>query len=476
MSRKLVQDDKELLLISQIELKKLQRQYRIMEGDKNSYASEIKCYLNKQRKIIETLEKEENGLLSKLRAEKPLSVSEYDTEWNRQFNELLKTFEKYVFLIKQKKDTIAKLETKIKNFQNESKILLYYGDSKTIQMDENIGKANKQLHLLQNKLHNVSFPKGHHLAFFFQLTVYFHAFIQETIKYDKALAENLAIRQEVDALLKGRSRFNDIYKKLVIKLNADKKKLLALMEQATIACEQRDAADDKLKTTINKDQQEIITQKHKMRELYRQLDHYMQLKEFLSIKGQKRILADLEQKENAKKQQKIEQIEKYTQKHNSILEQIKEFCGEHNTERLPAIFLKQEEENFALFNYVNEINNEMELLQDEMAVLNRALEEQRMISTSIKKECSESMESFRKELVVKKEKIEDEKKRLTSVNSILEIMFKEMENLFSLFKRDSPSLIHLIGENQISSHNADLFLQIMDKKVEDFLCDYNCST
>ncbi|XP_065201400.1 coiled-coil domain-containing protein 63 isoform X2 [Planococcus citri] len=452
MSRKLVQDDKELLLISQIELKKLQRQYRIMEGDKNSYASEIKCYLNKQRKIIETLEKEENGLLSKLRAEKPLSVSEYDTEWNRQFNELLKTFEKYVFLIKQKKDTIAKLETKIKNFQNESKILLYYGDSKTIQMDENIGKANKQLHLLQNKLHN------------------------ETIKYDKALAENLAIRQEVDALLKGRSRFNDIYKKLVIKLNADKKKLLALMEQATIACEQRDAADDKLKTTINKDQQEIITQKHKMRELYRQLDHYMQLKEFLSIKGQKRILADLEQKENAKKQQKIEQIEKYTQKHNSILEQIKEFCGEHNTERLPAIFLKQEEENFALFNYVNEINNEMELLQDEMAVLNRALEEQRMISTSIKKECSESMESFRKELVVKKEKIEDEKKRLTSVNSILEIMFKEMENLFSLFKRDSPSLIHLIGENQISSHNADLFLQIMDKKVEDFLCDYNCST
>lgn len=52
MSRKLVQDDKELLQISQVELKKLQRQYRIMEGDKNSYASEIKCYLNKQRFII----------------------------------------------------------------------------------------------------------------------------------------------------------------------------------------------------------------------------------------------------------------------------------------------------------------------------------------------------------------------------------------------------------------------------------------
>lgn len=59
------------------------------------------------------------------------------------------------------------------------------------------------------------------------------------MKYDKALAENSFIRQEVDGLLKDRARFNDLYKKLVIKLNADKKRLLTLMEQATIACEQR---------------------------------------------------------------------------------------------------------------------------------------------------------------------------------------------------------------------------------------------
>lgn len=49
MARKLVQDDRELLQISQMELKKLQRQYRIMEGDKNSYAGEIKGFINKQR-------------------------------------------------------------------------------------------------------------------------------------------------------------------------------------------------------------------------------------------------------------------------------------------------------------------------------------------------------------------------------------------------------------------------------------------
>lgn len=47
----------------------------------------------------------------------------------------------------------------------------------------------------------------------------------------------------------------------------------------------RDEADEKLKSIVNKDQQETTAQKHKLRELHRQLDHYTQLKEFLCVKG-----------------------------------------------------------------------------------------------------------------------------------------------------------------------------------------------
>lgn len=119
------------------------------------------CFINHlvRRKIIETLEKEEKGLILKMHAEKPSNILEYDAEWRKHFNDLLKTYEKYLFLIKQKKDTIIKLDRRIKNLQNETKIQIYYGDTKTTQMNENIEKANKQLHLLQNKLHNVSFVK-----------------------------------------------------------------------------------------------------------------------------------------------------------------------------------------------------------------------------------------------------------------------------------------------------------------------------
>lgn len=70
-------------------------------------------------------------------------------------------------------------------------------------------------------------------------------------------------------------------------------------------------------------------------------------------------MADLEAKEAIKKQQQKEATEQLITAYNSILDQIKQFSGESDVDRLAARFLKQEEENFTLFNYVNELNNEV---------------------------------------------------------------------------------------------------------------------
>lgn len=61
-------------------------------------------------------------------------------------------------------------------------------------------------------------------------------------------------------------------------------------------------------------------------------------------------------------EQQKEELESQIQKLQSILEQIKELTGETDIDRLSAQFLKQEEENYALFNYVSELNNEVSFL------------------------------------------------------------------------------------------------------------------
>ncbi len=108
------------------------------------------------RKIIDTLSYEEKNLISRVCSGRPISAPELSNQWRKEFGELLKIREKYLCQIKLKKDTIAKLETKIRALEGETKVLSFYSEGKTVLMDENIGKSVKQIQLLQNKLYNVS--------------------------------------------------------------------------------------------------------------------------------------------------------------------------------------------------------------------------------------------------------------------------------------------------------------------------------
>lgn len=60
-------------------------------------------------------------------------------------------------------------------------------------------------------------------------------------------------------------------------------------------------------------------------------------------------------------EQQKEDIDKQIQSYQSVVDKLKEICNETDVDRLAAHFLKQEEENFALFNYVNELNNEVNI-------------------------------------------------------------------------------------------------------------------
>lgn len=72
--------------------------------------------------------------------------------------------------------------------------------------------------------------------------------------------------------------------------------------------------------------------------------------------------------------------------------------GEQEIDKLTAHFIKQEEENFALFSYVNELNDELESLQARMVQLTAAIQEANVSNENQSKEQSETLEKLKKEL------------------------------------------------------------------------------
>lgn len=73
-------------------------------------------------------------------------------------------------------------------------------------------------------------------------------------------------------------------------------------------------------------------------------------------------------------------------------------AGEQEIDKLTAHFVKQEEENFALFNYVNELNDEVESLQSRMEQLTAAIDEARALNVHRDQQQAETLEKITKQL------------------------------------------------------------------------------
>ena len=67
----------------------------------------------------------------------------------------------------------------------------------------------------------------------------------------------------------------------------------------------------------------------------------------------------------------MESQEDSVERYEAAVEKIKEMTGEDNLDLDVPRFIEVEDRNFALFNYVNEMNNEIELLHDQMRQVSR---------------------------------------------------------------------------------------------------------
>lgn len=75
--------------------------------------------------------------------------------------------------------------------------------------------------------------------------------------------------------------------------------------------------------------------------------------------------------ENILNNNKIPNIHLYLHSTQNYILQM--FSNETNINRLGIQFNKQEEENFALFNYVNELSSEVEILNDGVRLLEESI-------------------------------------------------------------------------------------------------------
>ncbi|KAK9711613.1 hypothetical protein QE152_g25356 [Popillia japonica] len=187
-----------------------------------------------------------------------------------------------------------------------------------------------------------------------------------------------------------------------------KRLMIHLIEQASLAYDHCEEWGEKLEALRIRAHNDCLLHLADMQELIRQLDHRTSPLRYskrersktntegsreeraseestrkgssrarsLSVKGQRRILKDLEKKEHQKNQRARDLLEQ------EALHYVQGSFNENTREdisKLAAQFIKQKEENFALFNYVNELNYKLEALSDNIVKLHENIDHHKEI-------------------------------------------------------------------------------------------------
>ncbi|XP_072334234.1 coiled-coil domain-containing protein 114 isoform X1 [Scyliorhinus torazame] len=442
--------DGDMETLAETELAKLQHQFRIMAGDRQAYTLESQQLLRKQEAEIETLEKDRGELMLNLQLLDSKHNQQQDQENMESVQNMLSYQEQLEEQIAREKQMIMDLEQEIKTL--EQKIFEQKkGLSKGVNVQEMNEQVVKNVGVMEDRLD------------------------RSLRKFNTHLTRNGALREQIDTLRVERTRFQQLQRKLGKELLEIRKEIGFVIDTSTAAYEARDEAQTKTQQLREKAEKELALHAAEMKELQRVIDHDRKLKEFMGIKTQERLNEEMlhgaykrEHRDSARKKKdaKEETVEMY----EAAFQQIRALTGEDNLNVLVEKFIEVEDRNFALFNYINEQNSEIERLQEEIANIQAQMEafkSQEMHREQEHKAVLSRIETQQEE--ASKQAMEYDN-RIKGVKKILDQLKTKIESLFNKMNCNRSILDEMLGSSSgIRDNNAMQYLGLIEQRTNELL-------
>ena len=442
-------DPLEAQLEAQMELFHLQQQYRCLRNDRRMYTDETENTLRKQKITIEALVKEKKELEAMMHVASSRQNEKFDQRNVEKLVELLEREAQAQEELKKEKEAIAGVDEKVaamrEKINQQSKKM---GGSKDVYQEKHV--ANMKLtRILENRLDEM------------------------TKKFSIALTGNLKLREHINHVEGQKARFLDLHKRLQAELIEGKKEIDRISEVATTHFTIRDEAQHRMASLRERADREMAVYNAEIKDVKRILEHDRKLRKFMTTKAEDRasILEDeLMVRAIKKYEAQLNGLQQETSKFEEIFDKIKEATGIEDTDTLVESFIENEDRNFALYNYVNNMNTEIENLKDDIRRLKDEIE-------LIKKEGVDS-DVHRKEILNELEqKMVEVTDELTLVNKEykasrrqLELLKPKVESVFNSIECDRSSVAELLGIGvSIDDNNIMQYLGIIEQKCNELL-------
>lgn len=436
--------DADLEGFAENELEKLQRTCRIMEGDRQAYALESQDLIRRQLAEIENLRSERNDLVKNLNLAESKFNQDKDKSNTNDLQRLLDEKDACEQEILEEKEVQKALDEEIKIWEKKvsDQRVSMGGSQATSSFSQ---RTQKRMSVLEGRLDRA------------------------LSRYNMGLTKNATLRDHIQTLRIEKNRFQALYKKLEKELKDLKREIAQVIEASTLAYDQRDESQNKILLLRDKSEKDLQQFNGEIKELQRIIDHDKALRNFMNVKGITRNSGENlgQQGKHTKRRgdgrQSIESFE-------IAFREIEEITSESDMDVLVERFIQVEDSNFALFNYVNEQNNEIERIRDAIEQIlqniaefkseeNRLEEDHKAILSDLEESTSNAVQA----------KLYS-KQRLKSTMKILEQLKQGISSLFEKIGCDGQLLNDMLGsEDGVKNDNVMQYLGLVEQKANELL-------
>ena len=263
------------------------------------------------------------------------------------------------------------------------------------ELDKQIEAMEKNILSQRKKMGGVNAAKENHAQIQKQIKILENRLEKALQKFNEALAHNQQLRETIDNLRRERVVFDQIYKKLERELADKRTEMAEIIDAANEAYAARDQAQEEMSRLKKRADEEQAAFEEEWKQLgalieedrKRKSDFMKRDKGTTNNESRGDMSIDEENKlkkrvvkgnwgiakDKAAQQVSLEKVQSYEE----AFERIKQATGITEIDELVTTFIDAEEQNFSLFNYVNELNNEIEKLEVQITDIKSEIEKYR---------------------------------------------------------------------------------------------------
>ncbi|XP_071531594.1 coiled-coil domain-containing protein 63-like isoform X2 [Panulirus ornatus] len=424
-------------------LARLRRQYRMMERNRRQYRDEATVLLGRQRKILRDLQREKSDLMSHLSA---MSTPQNETRDQRTITTLAATLDrqtKYQELIDKEKDKISEL-------------------------DGTIAGLEKQVRESRRRVPSARQLESRRLAALTTNKALQNRIQQATVRLNAVLSDNRVLRSTLENLLKQRDKFILQAQRLEKQLAATVKKKGDIMDQVTKAYSERDEAQTKMRALKERAERDAQQYSHELKKLQRALDHQNHLRAFVAT------ISAGEDDDTSQRRPEGEGGEARGPEHTlstyrASVSHLREMSGEDSVETLVSNYLQAENDNYTLFTYISDLNNEVTSLTAEVRRVRQQIEETRGSAAEKGRDSQKTVCSLQAKVDSGENAVLLLEKELRQAEDTLTEMKTSTQELFDLLQCDAQPIIAIVGGGEITSTSVSVYLSVVEQRVHELL-------